>query len=113
MTLTVDASDAEMSREAIGQELSMRLQRVDPDDPERLTEVLVQFARGLAFRVAVFEIRGEIPLTRIRSVDLDCRGSGFRSADYAYREVANSTAIRWSMLRVTIGSVYRFSDTAN
>ena len=36
--LTLDAVDAEMSREAIGQELSMRLQRVDPGDPERLNE---------------------------------------------------------------------------
>ena len=71
--LTLDASDAEMSREAIDQELSMRLQRVDPDDSERLTEVLVQFARGLAFRVAVFEIRVEIPLMRVSDqLTLDC-----------------------------------------
>jgi glutamate-ammonia-ligase adenylyltransferase len=39
--LTLDPSEAVLSREAIGQELSMRLQRVDPDDAERLTEVLV------------------------------------------------------------------------
>ena len=88
--LTVDASDAEMSREAIGQELSMRLQRVDPDDPERLTEVLVQFARGLAFRVAVFEIRGEIPLMRV-SDQLTWIAEAVVSEvlHYAYREVAN------------------------
>jgi glutamate-ammonia-ligase adenylyltransferase len=88
--LTLDASDAEMSREAIGQELSMRLQRVDPDDPERLTEVLVQFARGLAFRVAVFEIRGEIPLMRV-SDQLTWIAEAVVSEvlHYAYREVAN------------------------
>ena len=87
--LTLDASDAEMSREAIGQELSMRLQRVDPDDPERLTEVLVQFARGLAFRVAVFEIRGEIPLMRV-SDQLTWIAEAVVSEvlHYAYREVA-------------------------
>ena len=33
--------------------------------PEHLTRVLVQFARGLAFRVAVFEIRAEIPLMQV------------------------------------------------
>ena len=71
--LTLDASDAEMSREAIDQELSMRLQRVDPDDSERLIEVLVQFARGLPFRVAVFGICGEIPLMRVSDqLTLDC-----------------------------------------
>ncbi len=88
--LTLDASDAEMSREAIGQELSMRLQRVDPDDPERLTEVLVQFAHGLAFRVAVFEIRGEIPLMRV-SDQLTWIAEAVVSEvlHYAYREVAN------------------------
>ncbi len=88
--LTLDASDAEMSREAIGQELSMRLQRVDPDDPERLTEVLVQFTRGLAFRVAVFEIRGEIPLMRV-SDQLTWIAETVVSEvlNYAYREVAN------------------------
>ncbi len=88
--LTLDASDAEMSREAIGQELSMRLQRVDPDDPERLTEVLVQFARGLAFRVAVFEIRGEVPLMRV-SDQLTWIAEAVVSEvlHYAYREVAN------------------------
>ena len=87
--LTLDASDAEMSREAIGQELSMRLQRVDPDDPERLTEVLVQFARGLAFRVAVFEIRGEIPLMRV-SDQLTWIAEAVVSEvlHYAYREVS-------------------------
>ena len=87
--LTLDASDAEMSREAIGQELSMRLQRVDPDDPERLTEVLVQFARGLAFRVAVFEIRGEIPLMRV-SDQLTWIAEVVVSEvlHYAYREVS-------------------------
>jgi len=63
--LTVSADDAVASREQISQELTMRLQRVDPDDPERLTEVLVQFARGMAFRVAVCEVRGEIPLMRV------------------------------------------------
>ena len=88
--LTLDASDAEISREAIGQELSMRLQRVEPDDPERLTEVLVQFARGLAFRVAVFEIRGEIPLMRV-SDQLTWIAEAVVSEvlHYAYREVAN------------------------
>ncbi len=88
--LTLDASDAEMSRKAIGQELSMRLQRVDPDDPERLTEVLVQFARGLAFRVAVFEIRGEISLMRV-SDQLTWIAEAVVSEvlHYAYREVAN------------------------
>ena len=88
--LTLDASDAEMSREAIGQELSMRLQRVDPDDPERLTEVLVQFARGLAFRVAVFEIRGEIPLMRV-SDQLTWIAEAVVSEvlHYAYREVSH------------------------
>ena len=88
--LTLDASDAEMSREAIGQELSMRLQRVDPDDPERLTEVLVQFARGLAFRVAVFEIRGESPLMRV-SDQLTWIAEAVVSEvlHYAYQEVAN------------------------
>ncbi len=63
--LTVSADDAVLSRDAIGQELTMRLQRVDPDDAERLTEVLVQFARGMAFRVAICEVRGEIPLMRV------------------------------------------------
>jgi Glutamine synthetase adenylyltransferase len=43
----------------------MRLQRVDPEDPEQLTETLAQFARGLAFRVAVFEVRQSIPLMRV------------------------------------------------
>ena len=88
--LTLDAGDAVMSREAIGQELSMRLQRVDPDDPERLTEVLVQFARGLAFRVAVFEVHGEIPLMRV-SDQLTWIAEAVVSEvlRYAYREVAN------------------------
>ena len=88
--LTLDASDTEMSREAIGQELSMRLQRVDPDDSERLTEVLVQFARGLAFRVAVFEIRGEIPLMGV-SDQLTWIAEAVVSEvlHYAYREVTN------------------------
>jgi glutamate-ammonia-ligase adenylyltransferase len=88
--LTLDASDAVMSRESIGQELSMRLQRVDPDDSERLTEVLVQFARGLAFRVAVFEVRGEIPLMRV-SDQLTWIAEAVVSEvlHYAYREVAN------------------------
>ncbi len=88
--LTLDAGDAVMSREAIGRELSMRLQRVDPDDPERLTEVLVQFARGLAFRVAVFEVRGEIPLMRV-SDQLTWIAEAVVSEvlHYAYREVAN------------------------
>ena len=88
--LTLDVSDAVMSRELIGQELSMRLQRVDPDDPERLTEVLVQFARGLAFRVAVFEVRGEIPLMRV-SDQLTWIAEAVVSEvlHYAYREVAN------------------------
>ena len=88
--LTLDAGDAMMSREAIGQELSMRLQRVDPDDPERLIEVLVQFARGLAFRVAVFEVRGEIPLMRV-SDQLTWIAEAVVSEvlHYAYREVAN------------------------
>jgi glutamate-ammonia-ligase adenylyltransferase len=88
--LTLDASDAVMSRQLIGQELSMRLQRVDPDDPERLTEVLVQFARGLAFRVAVFEVRGEIPLMRV-SDQLTWIAEAVVSEvlHYAYREVAN------------------------
>ncbi len=88
--LTLEASDAQMSREAIGQELSMRLQRVDPDDSERLTEVLVQFARGLAFRVAVFEIRGEIPLMGV-SDQLTWIAEAVVSEvlHYAYREVAN------------------------
>ena len=63
--LMLDVSDAVLSREMIGQELNMRLLRVDPDDPEHLTEVMVQFARGLAFRVAVFEIRAEIPLMQV------------------------------------------------
>ena len=88
--LTLDASDALMSREAIGDELTMRLQRVDPDDSERLLEVLVQFARGLAFRVAVFEIRGEIPLMRV-SDQLTWIAEAVVSEvlHYAYREVAN------------------------
>jgi len=88
--LTLDAGDAVMSREEIGQELSMRLQRVDPDDPERLTEVLVQFARGLAFRVAVFEVHGEIPLMRV-SDQLTWIAEAVVSEvlRYAYREVAN------------------------
>jgi len=87
--LTLDASDALMSREAIGDELTMRLQRVDPDDSERLLEVLVQFARGLAFRVAVFEIRGEIPLMRV-SDQLTWIAEAVVSEvlHYAYREVA-------------------------
>ena len=88
--LTLDASDAEMSREAIGQELSMRLHRVEPDDSERLIEVLVQFARGLAFRVAVLEIRGEIPLMGV-SNQLTWIAEAVVSEVlyYAYREVAN------------------------
>ncbi len=88
--LTLDVSEAVMSREAIGQELSMRLQRVDPDDPERLTEVLVQFARGLAFRVAVFEVRGEIPLMQV-SDQLTWIAEAVVSEvlHYAYREVQN------------------------
>ena len=87
--LTLDAVDAEMSREAIGQELSMRLQRVDPGDPERLNEVLVHFARGLAFRVAVLEIRGEIPLMRA-SDQLTWIAEAMVSEvlHHAYREVA-------------------------
>ncbi len=87
--LTLEASDAEMSREAIGQELSMRLQRVDPDDSECLTEVLVQFARGLAFRVAVFEICGDISLMRV-SDQLTWIAEAVVSEvlNYAYREVA-------------------------
>ena len=88
--LTLDVSEALMSREAICQELSMRLQRVDPDDPERLTEVLVQFARGLAFRVAVFEVRGEIPLMQV-SDQLTWIAEAVVSEvlHYAYREVEN------------------------
>ena len=88
--LTLDASDAEMSREAIGQELTMRLQRVDPDDSERLTEVLVQFARGLAFRVAVFEIRGEISLMGVSDqLTWIAEAVVTEVLHYAYREVAN------------------------
>lgn len=63
--LTLNADEAVLTREEIGQELSMRLQRVDPEDPEQLTETLAQFARGLAFRVAVFEVRQAIPLMRV------------------------------------------------
>ena len=88
--LTLDASDAEMSREAIGQESSMRLQRVDPDDSERLTEVLVQFARGHAFRVTVFEIRVEIPLIRVSDqLTWIAKAVVSEVLHYAYREVAN------------------------
>jgi glutamate-ammonia-ligase adenylyltransferase len=63
--LTLNADEAVLTRDEIGQELSMRLQRVDPEDPEQLTETLAQFARGLAFRVAVFEVRQSIPLMRV------------------------------------------------
>ena len=63
--LMLNPVDAVMSREAIRQELNVRMQRVGPDDTERFTETLVQFARGLAFRVAVFEVRGEIPLMKV------------------------------------------------
>lgn len=63
--LTLNADEAVLSREAIGQELQVRLQRVDPEDTEQLTETLVQFARGMAFRVAVFEVRQQIPLMRV------------------------------------------------
>ena len=63
--LTLDVSEVILSREMIGQELNMRLLRLEPDDPERLIEVMVQFARGLAFRVAVFEVRAEIPLMQV------------------------------------------------
>ena len=88
--LTLDPSEAVLSREAIGQELSMRLQRVDPDDAERLTEVLVQFARGLAFRVAVFEVRGEIPLMQVSDqLTWIAEAVVTEVLHYAYREVAH------------------------
>ena len=50
----------------------------------------MQFARGLAFRVAVFEVRGEIPLMRV-SDQLTWIAEAVVSEvlDYAYREVAN------------------------
>lgn len=63
--LMLSADDALMSREALHSELTVRLQRVDPEDSERLIETLVQFARGMAFRVAVFEVFDEIPLMRV------------------------------------------------
>ena len=88
--LTLSAEDAELSREAIGQELTMRLQRVDPDDAERLTEVLVQFARGMAFRVAVCEVRGEIPLMRVSDqLTWIAEAVVTEVLHYAYRESVN------------------------
>jgi glutamate-ammonia-ligase adenylyltransferase len=68
----------------------MRLQRVDPDDAERLTEVLVQFARGLALRVAVFEVRGEIPLMQVSDqLTWIAEAVVTEVLHYAYREVAH------------------------
>ena len=87
--LTLDVSEAVLSREMIGQELNMRLLRVDPDDSERLTEAMVQFARGLAFRVAVFEVRAEIPLMQV-SDQLTWSAEAIVSEvlRYAYSEIA-------------------------
>ncbi|NBS11132.1 MAG: bifunctional [glutamate--ammonia ligase]-adenylyl-L-tyrosine phosphorylase/[glutamate--ammonia-ligase] adenylyltransferase [Gammaproteobacteria bacterium] len=54
-----------LDRQALGRELQSRLARLDPDDAEALIETLVQFARGQAFRVAVFEVTEDIPLMRV------------------------------------------------
>ena len=78
--------------------------------PNALTEVLVQFARGLAFRVAVFEIRGEIPLMQV-SDQLTWIAEAVVSEvlRYAYREVANqarsSGPSMETIVRVTIGVI--------
>ena len=87
--LTLDVSEAVLSREMISQELKMRLLRVDPDDSECLTEVMVQFARGLAFRAAVFEVRAEIPLMQV-SDQLTWIAEAVISEvlQYAYSEIA-------------------------
>ena len=87
--LTLDVSEAVLSREMIGQELNMRLLRVDPDDSERLTEVMVQFARGLAFRVAVFEVRAEIPLMQVSDqLTWSAEAIVGEVLRYAYSEIA-------------------------
>lgn len=54
-----------LDRDALGRELQSRLARLEPSDAEALIETLVQFARGQAFRVAVFEVTEEIPLMRV------------------------------------------------
>lgn len=88
--LTLDPDEAVLSRAAIGQELSMRLQRIDRDDSERVAEVLVQFARGLAFRVAVFDVRGEIPLMQVSDgLTWVAEAVVVEVLHYAYREVAH------------------------
>ena len=99
----------------IGQELNMRLLQVDPDDPERLTEVMVQFARGLAFRVAVFEIRAEIPLMQV-SDQLTWIAEAVVSEvlRYAYSEMVTKHG-----QPVRLGTIvrmlwdYRYSDMGN
>jgi [glutamine synthetase] adenylyltransferase / [glutamine synthetase]-adenylyl-L-tyrosine phosphorylase len=54
-----------LDRQALGRELQSRLARLDPEDAEALIETLVQFARGQAFRVAVFEVTEDIPVMRV------------------------------------------------
>lgn len=86
--LTLKPDEVILSREAIGQELTMRMQRVDPGDSERLTEVLVQFARGSAFRIAVFEARKEVSLMRVSDqLTWIAEAVVTEVLHYAYREV--------------------------
>jgi len=63
--LGLRVDDVLLNRDELGRELQSRLARLDPSDAEALIETLVQFARGQAFRVAVFEVSEDIPLMRV------------------------------------------------
>ncbi len=102
--LTLRPEEAVLSREAIGQELTVRLQRIDPDDTERLTETLVQFARGMAFRVAVCEVRGEIPLMKVSDqLTWIAEAVVTEVLSYAYRESVNRHGAPQSQLGASEG----------
>ncbi|MDJ0758749.1 MAG: bifunctional [glutamate--ammonia ligase]-adenylyl-L-tyrosine phosphorylase/[glutamate--ammonia-ligase] adenylyltransferase [Woeseiaceae bacterium] len=52
------------SKEALAEDLRLRLSPVDPSDAERVTEELARFQRVSLFRIAVADIGGGLPLMK-------------------------------------------------
>jgi glutamate-ammonia-ligase adenylyltransferase len=58
-------SEALPSREQFSAELSVRLEAIAAEDPERQIEILRQFQRAALFRVAVADLTGVLPLMKV------------------------------------------------